>query len=132
MPSLRTSNKWHNTVKMIPESKSGWGKRLVRRARTYPAMSHDKLLCMIYPRLKLLQQLLAENGVIFISIDDNELYNLNGICDGIFGTSCFVSRVIWQNNYTLHTDAKVFHMKQIMFWYIVKNLIGNQSDFTDT
>ncbi len=41
---------------------------------------HDKWLCMMYPRLKLLHKLLAETGVIFISIDDNELHNLRTIC----------------------------------------------------
>ncbi len=51
---------------------------------------HDKWLCMMYPRLKLLKQLLAEDGVIFISIDDNEQANLRLICDEIFGYSNFV------------------------------------------
>ena len=46
---------------------------------------HDKWLCMMFPRLKLLHKLLAEDGVIFISIDDNELYNLKLICDEIMG-----------------------------------------------
>ncbi len=67
---------------------------------------HDKWLCMMYPRLKLLQRLLAEDGAIFISIDDNELYNLKAICDEIFGANCFVSKITWQNNYSLRNDAK--------------------------
>ena len=46
---------------------------------------HDKWLCMIYPRLKLLHKLLSDDGAIFISIDDNELFNLKLICDEIFG-----------------------------------------------
>ena len=67
---------------------------------------HDKWLCMMYPRLKLLQKLLSDDGAIFISIDDNELYNLKAVCDEIFGASCFVSKVTWQNNYSLRNDAK--------------------------
>lgn len=67
---------------------------------------HDKWLCMMYPRLKLLQRLLADDGAVFISIDDNELYNLKQICDEIFGSSCFVARITWQNNYSLRNDAK--------------------------
>lgn len=59
---------------------------------------HDKWLCMMYPRLKLLQKLLTEDGVIFISIDDNELYNLKAICDEIFGQDNFLVNVIWQNS----------------------------------
>lgn len=59
---------------------------------------HDKWLCMMYPRLKLLHRLLAEDGIIFISIDDNEESNLKCICNEIFGASNFVSRIIWHNN----------------------------------
>ena len=67
---------------------------------------HDKWLCMMYPRLKLLQRLLAEDGAIFISIDDNELYNLKGICDEIFGPNCFVSNISWQRTYSKRNDSK--------------------------
>lgn len=56
---------------------------------------HDKWLCMMYPRLKLLEQLLSEDGVIFISIDDNELANLKLICDEIFGRRNFVELFSW-------------------------------------
>jgi adenine-specific DNA-methyltransferase len=57
---------------------------------------HDKWLCMMYPRLRLLQRLLADDGAIFISIDDNEQANLKLICDEIFGSRNFVANVIWQ------------------------------------
>ncbi len=57
---------------------------------------HDKWLCMMYPRLKLLQKLLADDGVIFISIDDNELYSLKMICDEIFGSRNFVAGIPWR------------------------------------
>ncbi|MEA5014245.1 MAG: site-specific DNA-methyltransferase [Candidatus Limiplasma sp.] len=57
---------------------------------------HDKWLCMIYPRLKLLQKLLSEDGVIFISIDDNEQAHLKLLCDEIFGGNNFVATIIWQ------------------------------------
>ena len=67
---------------------------------------HDKWLCMMYPRLKLLHKLLADDGVIFISIDDNELYNLKCICDEIFGSKNFVANVIWQKTYSPRNDSK--------------------------
>ena len=67
---------------------------------------HDKWLCMMYPRLKLLQKLLADDGVIFISIDTNELYNLKSICDEIFGTNCFVEDISWQRTYSMRNDVK--------------------------
>lgn len=56
---------------------------------------HDKWLCMMYPRLKLLQKLLAEDGAIFISIDDNEQANLRLLCDEIFGANQFIGQAIW-------------------------------------
>lgn len=64
---------------------------------------HDKWLCMMYPRLVLLQKLLSEDGVIFISIDDNEQANLKLICDEVFGKSNFVDQFIWYIN-DGHTD----------------------------
>lgn len=67
---------------------------------------HDKWLCMMYPRLKLLHRLIAKDGVIFISIDDNELYNLKMICDEIFGANCFVSNISWQRTYSTRNDSK--------------------------
>ena len=60
---------------------------------------HDKWLCMMYPRLRLLQKLLADDGAIFISIDDNEEKYLHLILDEIFGSNCFVSKIIWKNKY---------------------------------
>ena len=59
---------------------------------------HDKWLCMMYPRLRLLQRLLSEDGAIFISIDDNEQAHLKMVCDEIFGARNFVANVIWQNS----------------------------------
>ena len=56
---------------------------------------HDKWLCMMYPRLKLLHKLLAEDGAIFISIDDNELANLKLLCDEIFGVNNFIGQFSW-------------------------------------
>ena len=67
---------------------------------------HDKWLCMMYPRLKLLQRLLSDDGAIFISIDDTEYANLKCICDEIFGSNCFVSNISWQRTYSTRNDSK--------------------------
>ncbi len=67
---------------------------------------HDKWLCMMYPRLQLLRQLLSAKGVIFISIDDNEVAPLRLICDEIFGQDCFVADIIWQKTYSPRNDSK--------------------------
>ena len=69
---------------------------------------HDKWLCMMYPRLKLLHKLLSEDGAIFISIDDNEQANLRLICDEIFGPSNFINNIIWQKKFSPQNDARYF------------------------
>jgi len=69
---------------------------------------HDKWLCMMYPRLKLLKDLLRDDGAIFISIDDNEHCHLKNALDEIFGIENFVSNIIWQKKYTQSNDAKYF------------------------
>ncbi|HEY9125214.1 MAG TPA: site-specific DNA-methyltransferase, partial [Bacteroidales bacterium] len=61
---------------------------------------HDKWLCMMYPRLKLLQKLLADDGAIFISIDDNELSHLKLIMDEIFGSGNFIEYFSWYKTYS--------------------------------
>lgn len=69
---------------------------------------HDKWLCMMMPRLKLLRELLSEDGAIFISCDDNEQHNLRVLLDGIFGQQNFIQNIIWQKKYTQSNDAKYF------------------------
>jgi len=69
---------------------------------------HSDWLTMIYPRLKLARNLLREDGVIFISIDDNEVHNLRKVCDEIFGGSNFVATVIWQKVFSPKNSARHF------------------------
>jgi adenine-specific DNA-methyltransferase len=69
---------------------------------------HDKWLCMMYPRLVLLHKLLAKDGVIFISIDDNEQAVLKLICDEIFGVANFINNLIWQRAYAPVNTKKRF------------------------
>ncbi len=57
---------------------------------------HDKWLCMMWPRLTLLRELLADDGVIFISIDDNEVHHLRCLMDEIFGEGNFVGKFVWR------------------------------------
>lgn len=68
---------------------------------------HDKWLCMMYPRLKLLKKLLADDGVIFISIDDNEFANLRLICDEIFGYSNFIGNIVRPTGTTAQDTNKL-------------------------
>lgn len=69
---------------------------------------HTAWLNMMYPRLKLARNLLREDGVVFISIDDNEAANLRGLCDEIFGSENFVANVIWQKVYAPKSSARHF------------------------
>jgi len=69
---------------------------------------HTNWLNMMYPRLKLAKQLLARDGVIFMTIDDNEVANLRGICDEIFGEENFVTSVVWQKKVSPSNDATWF------------------------
>lgn len=69
---------------------------------------HDKWLCMMWPRLQLLRELLAEDGVIFVSIDDNEQNNLRPAMDEIFGENNFLAQIIWEKIHSTKNDAKYF------------------------
>jgi len=91
---------------------------------------HDKWLCMMYPRLKLLHKLLAEDGAIFISIDDNEQANLKLICDEIFGRNKFVCQFIWKSrqNKDNRNVNKVSNDHEYVFCYGTA-LKGLERDF---
>lgn len=82
---------------------------------------HDKWLCMMYPRLKLLQKLLSENGVIFISIDDNEQANLKLLCDEIFGKNNFLSQLIWNSEGNTDNQLEVKINHEYILMYTKKN-----------
>lgn len=69
---------------------------------------HTDWLNMIFPRLKLAKNLLSEDGVIFISIDDNEVRNMRVLCDEIFGSENFVACVVWQKIHSTKNDARFF------------------------
>lgn len=81
---------------------------------------HDKWLCMMYPRLKLLNRLLAENGVIFISIDDNEQANLKLLCDEVFGQNGCLATFIWKNEGNFDNQAKIKIGHEYILGYMKK------------
>ncbi len=83
------------------------GNRLVKNLDSNGRF-HTNWLNMIYPRLKLAKDLLAEDGVIFISIDDNEQENLKKCCDEIMGFNNYVTEIAWQCLDTVKNDAKYF------------------------
>lgn len=79
---------------------------------------HDKWLCMMYPRLKLLYKLLAEDGIIFISIDDNEADTLRMICDEIFGRRNFIAQLVWRSDGNFDNQAKIKICHEYILCYI--------------
>ena len=69
-------------------------------------LEHSKWLSLMYPRLELLRELMAEDGSIWITIDDHEAHYLKVICDEVFGRRNFVSNVVWQKKFSPQNDAK--------------------------
>ena len=69
---------------------------------------HTNWLNMMYPRLKLARNLLTDDGVIFISIDDNEQANLKKLCDEVFGEDNFVACIVWEKRFTRSNNARLF------------------------
>ena len=69
---------------------------------------HDKWLCMMWPRLQLLRELLAKDGVIFVSIDDNEVHRLRMMMDEVFGVRNFITQITWHKKRGKDNSAKFF------------------------
>lgn len=85
---------------------------------------HTDWLNMIYPRLKLAKDLLSDDGVIFISIDDNEQENLKKCCDEIFGAQNFVAQLVWERAFAPKNDAKFISNSHDYVLMFAKNLNG--------
>ena len=105
-PPYNTGNEgWiYNDKVNAPQIKKWLGEVVGREGEDLSR--HDKWLCMMYPRLKLLKKLLADDGAIFISIDDNEQANLKLICDEVFGSQNFVGIISNTNNPKGRSDDK--------------------------
>lgn len=69
-------------------------------------LEHSQWLSMMYPRLVLLRELLAEDGSLWITIDDNEVHYLKVLCDEVFGRNNFVTSIAWQKFHSVKTNAK--------------------------
>ncbi|MCC6597009.1 MAG: site-specific DNA-methyltransferase [Rhodanobacteraceae bacterium] len=71
-------------------------------------LRHDKWLCLMWPRLKLLHELLSERGSIWITLDDNEVHHARAVLDEVFGEQNFVATCIWQKNFSPKNTAQYF------------------------
>ena len=97
------------------------GNRLFQNTE-YNGRYHSDWLTMIYPRLKLARNLLSEDGVILISIDDNEIHNMRRICDEIFGERNFVANFIWRKSKGSGNDSKYLMVETEYILLYAKNI----------
>lgn len=113
------------------------GNRLVQNTESNGRF-HTDWLNMIYPRLKLAKDLLSEDGVIFISIDDNEQENLKKICDEVFGEIDFVAELVWEKKKKGSFLSKaITNVKEYVLVYaknisLFEGLIGEINTDTET
>ena len=101
------------------------GKKLVTNLKRNGAF-HTTWLNMMYPRLQLAKELLTEDGVIFISIDDNEQANLKLLCDDVFGEENFVANLVWERAFSPKNDARFIsnsHDYVLMYAKNIENFI---------
>lgn len=80
-------------------------------------LRHDKWLALMYPRLKLLHELLAEDGSLWMTLDDNEVHRARMVMDEIFGESAFVASIAWQARYSVSNDASVSNSHNYILVY---------------
>jgi adenine-specific DNA-methyltransferase len=80
---------------------------------------HDRWLCMMYPRLVLLRQFLREDGVIFVSIDDDELHHLRCLMDEIFGVNRRLSTLVWRTDGNFDNQAKIKNCHEYILAYSI-------------
>jgi adenine-specific DNA-methyltransferase len=105
-PPYNTGNEsWvYNDAVNSPEMRAWLGKVVGRDAEDLSR--HDKWLCMMYPRLVLLRELLSNDGSLWMSIDDNEVHHARAILDEVFGAQNFIDTVIWQKTFSPNSSAK--------------------------
>ena len=140
-PPYNTGNEgWvYNDNVNSPEIRRWLGEVVGKEGETLDR--HDRWLCMMYPRLMLLKQLLREDGAIFVSIDDNEVASLRFLMDEIFGSGNFVANIVWQKrtspdarlNLGAAHDHVIAYAKNLYetkkTFHKVKLSAGRQNDF---
>ncbi len=84
-------------------------------------LRHDKWLCMMWPRLTLLRELLSENGSLWMTLDDNEVHRARMMLDEIFGEEAFIANVVWQKNYSPKNTAQFFSEDHDHLLVVAKN-----------
>jgi adenine-specific DNA-methyltransferase len=114
-----------------------WLKKLANPVDKEDLERHDKWLCMMWPRMHLLKDLLAETGSIWITLDDNEAHRFKLMMDEVFGEENFICSIAWQKMYTVKNSARHFsEMHDQIFVYAkseihwTRNLLSRSDDAT--
>ncbi|ELI2986135.1 site-specific DNA-methyltransferase, partial [Salmonella enterica] len=116
-PPYNTGNEgWiYNDNVNSPEIKKWLGETVGKEDETLDR--HDRWLSMMYPRLVLLKQFMAEDGVIFVSIDDNEIHYLRALMDEIFGVKKRVATLVWRTDGNFDNQAKIKNCHEYILIY---------------
>jgi len=80
-------------------------------------LRHDKWLAMMWPRLRLLRELLSEDGSFWMTLDDNEVHRARTVMDEVFGEDAFVASIVWQARYSVSNDASVSNSHNYVLVY---------------
>ena len=139
-PPYNTGNEhWVYNDNVSSPMMQGWLEN-AREVDGEDPVRHDKWLCMMWPRLQLLKELLTEDGVIFVSIDDNEQHRLRMVMDETFGDFNFIAQLVWKKKYTggkhsghfvdLHEYVLVYGNKQKIGRFMVERPEGERGKFT--
>lgn len=139
-PPYNTGNDfvYHDDFKDSLENYKAQTNQLAKSNPESNGRYHTDWLNMMYPRLMLAKNLLKDDGVIFISIDDNEQYNLKKLCDEIFGELNFIAQVVWERSYAPINMVKHFSRSHDYILCYAKNIDKAEcnglprSDFTNS
>ncbi len=118
-PPYNTGNEgWaYNDNVNSPEIRKWLGELVGKEGETLDR--HDRWLCMMYPRLLLLKQFLHEDGVIFVSIDDDEVHHLRELMDEIFGYKKRLSTFVWRTDGNFDNQAKIKNCHEYVLAYAI-------------
>lgn len=116
-PPYNTGNEgWvYNDNVNSPEIRKWLGEVVGKEGETLDR--HDRWLCMMYPRLVLLKQFLDEDGVIFVSIDDDEVHHLRALMDELFGTRRRLATFVWRTDGNFDNQAKIKNCHEYVLAY---------------
>jgi hypothetical protein len=118
-PPYNTGNEgWvYNDNVNSPEIRKWLGEVVGKEGETLDR--HDRWLCMMYPRLVLLRQFLREDGVIFVSIDDDEVHHLRSLMDEVFGTKRRLATLVWRTDGNFDNQAKIKNCHEYVLVYAI-------------